>query len=120
MPIMWALNSPTPIPFVSPPNNDQTESSTILRRRRNLLPGWLRSTELARAQSPNEQLGVCIAGLNSRGGEHIRGFDKDPRTVIRAIVDIDEEVARRRADQIAGLQGTKPEVFKDVPRGAGS
>ena len=73
-----------------------------------------RAPRLARAQSPNEQLGVCIAGLNSRGGEHIRGFDKDPRTVIRAIVDIDEEVARRRADQIAGLQGTAPEVFKDV------
>ncbi len=72
------------------------------------------SPRLSRAQSPNEQLGVCIAGLNGRGGEHIRGFDKDPRTVIRAIVDIDEEVGRKRADQIADLQGKKPEVFKDV------
>jgi predicted dehydrogenase len=69
---------------------------------------------LSRAQSPNEQLGVCIAGLNGRGGEHIRGFDKDPRTVIRAIVDIDEEVGRKRADQIAELQGKRPELFKDV------
>lgn len=66
------------------------------------------------AQSPNEQLGVCIAGLNSRGGEHLRGFNKDPRTVIRAIVDIDDEVAKKRADQIEKLQGKKPEVFKDV------
>lgn len=68
----------------------------------------------SRAQSPNEQLGVCIAGLNGRGGEHIRGFNKDPRTVIRAIVDIDEEVGRKRADQIADLQGKRPELFTDV------
>ena len=66
------------------------------------------------AQSPNEQLGVCVAGVNSRGGEHIRGFNKDPRTVIRAIVDIDEEVGRKRADQVAKMQGKAPEVFKDV------
>ena len=72
------------------------------------------SPQLAKAQSANEQLGVCIAGLNGRGGEHIRGFDKDPRTVIRAIVDIDEEVGARRADQIAKLQGKRPELFTDV------
>jgi predicted dehydrogenase len=72
------------------------------------------STRNSFAQSPNEQLGVCIAGVNSRGGEHIRGFNKDPRTVIRAIVDIDEEVGRKRADQVGEMQGKKPEVFKDV------
>lgn len=72
------------------------------------------SSKPSQAQSPNEQLGVCIAGLNGRGGEHIRGFNKDPRTVIRAIVDIDEEVGRKRAKQIAELQGKEPEVFKDV------
>jgi predicted dehydrogenase len=66
------------------------------------------------AQSPNEQLGVCVAGVNSRGGEHIRGFNKDPRTVIRAIVDIDEEVGRKRADQVAKMQGKAPTVFTDV------
>jgi predicted dehydrogenase len=72
------------------------------------------STRSASAQSPNEQIGVCIAGLNGRGGEHIRGFDKDPRTVIRAIVDIDEEIGRKRAEQIEKQQGKKPEVFTDV------
>lgn len=72
------------------------------------------STYRSQAQSPNEQLGVCIAGVNSRGGEHIRGFHADPRTVIRALVDIDEEVGRKRADSVAELQGMRPEVFKDV------
>ena len=73
------------------------------------------SAKTSKAQSPNEQLGVCIAGLNSRGNEHVRGFNKDPRTVIRAIVDIDEEVAEKRAAQIAEKQGGKrPEIFRDV------
>ncbi|KAA5543160.1 Gfo/Idh/MocA family oxidoreductase [Roseiconus nitratireducens] len=68
----------------------------------------------SRAQSPNEKLGVCIAGVNSRGGEHIRGFTYDPRTEIRAIVDIDERVAQSRAESVRKLQGKMPLVFKDV------
>lgn len=73
------------------------------------------SFKTTQAQSPNEQIGVCIAGLNSRGNEHIRGFNKDPRTVIRAIVDIDETVADSRANQIAEMQdGKRPEIFRDV------
>ena len=66
------------------------------------------------AESANEQMGVCIVGLNGRGAEHIRGFHKDPRTTITAIVDIDDAVGARRAKQIEELQGTRPEVFKDV------
>lgn len=64
--------------------------------------------------SPNEKLGVCIAGVNSRGNEHIRGFNKDPRTEIRAIVDIDENVGAQRAIKIKELQGKAPVVFKDI------
>ena len=72
------------------------------------------STRHAYSQSPNEQLGVCIAGLNGRGGEHIRGFIHDPRTEIRAVVDIDEEVGRKKAELVADKQGRAPEVFKDA------
>lgn len=68
------------------------------------------------AATPNARLGVCIAGVNSRGGEHIRGFNNDSRTEIRAIVDIDEKVGQSRADQVAEKQGRRPEVFKDVRR----
>lgn len=67
------------------------------------------------AQSPNEKLGVCIVGVNSRGNEHIRGFDKDQRTEIRAIVDIDESVGKQRQARVKEMQGGKePELFKDV------
>ncbi len=64
--------------------------------------------------SPNNKIGVCIAGVNSRGTEHIRGFHKDDRTEIRAIVEIDEKVGARRAETIKELQGKAPLVFKDV------
>lgn len=66
------------------------------------------------SSSANEPMGVCIAGLNGRGGEHIRGFNKDPRTRIVAIVDVDPKAAARRAEQIAKLQGTAPEIYSDV------
>jgi len=66
------------------------------------------------SRSANEQLGVVICGLNGRGGEHIRGFHADPRTQIRAIVDIDAKVAQSRADRIEKMQGLRPAVFADV------
>ncbi|MEM6365679.1 MAG: Gfo/Idh/MocA family oxidoreductase, partial [Planctomycetota bacterium] len=48
------------------------------------------------------------------GGEHIRGFDKDPRTEIRVLVDIDNDVAEARADKVAKLQGKRPDVVTDI------
>lgn len=74
------------------------------------------STRHAFAQSPNGQLGVCIAGVNGRGQEHMRGFGNDSRTEIRAIVDVDEKVGQQRADNVAQKQGLRPEVFTDVRR----
>ncbi|MGB7328356.1 MAG: Gfo/Idh/MocA family oxidoreductase [Rubripirellula sp.] len=68
----------------------------------------------AQSPGPNDQIGVCVVGINSRGGEHIRGFNKDPRTFISAIVDVDHIVGQTRAKQIKELQGKAPEVFVDV------
>lgn len=105
-------------PSISPLMEQSPPMSKLNRRQFSALAAsaYMASTapRMTQAQSPNEQLGVCIAGLNGRGGEHIRGFNADPRTVIRAIVDIDEEVAGKRADQISKLQNFKPEVFTDV------
>ncbi len=68
----------------------------------------------AHSQSPNEKIGVCVVGVNSRGNEHIRGFDKDPRTEIRVIVDIDESVGLQRVAKVKQMQGKEPAFFKDV------
>lgn len=76
--------------------------------------GFFQSACAAESTGPNDKIGVCIVGLNGRGGEHIRGFNKDPRTTITTIVDIDRKVGEKRAKQIAEMQGTAPEVFVDV------
>ncbi len=62
----------------------------------------------------NEVLGVAIVGVNGRGGDHINGFHADKRTEIRALVDIDSDVANKRADMVEKLQGRRPEVFTDM------
>ena len=112
------MNARLPQPTIPPLMEQSPPMSKLNRRQFSALAAsaYMASTapRMTQAQSPNEQLGVCIAGLNGRGGEHIRGFNADPRTVIRAIVDIDEEVAGKRADQISKLQNFKPEVFTDV------
>ncbi len=72
---------------------------------------FLAAAPRLRAQSPNEKLGVCIVGVNSRGNEHIRGFDKDPRTEIRAIVDIDESVGQQRVAKVKADAGQGPRVL---------
>ncbi len=68
----------------------------------------------ARATAANETLGVCIVGVNGRGGDHINGFLSDKRTEIRALVDIDSKVGNQRADQVAQKQGRRPQVFTDM------
>lgn len=72
------------------------------------------STRTARASSPNETLGVAVAGLNGRGGSHLDAFHRDPRTHIAVLIDIDESVGYRRAEQVAQMQGHRPAVVKDV------
>ena len=62
----------------------------------------------------SDTLGVCVAGLNGRGGGHLQGYHDDPRTRIAAIVDIDPEVAERRAEQINTMQGSRPKIYRDL------
>ena len=63
---------------------------------------------IARAQNPNSKMGVAVVGVNSRGTSHLGGFIKDERTVIAAIVDVDEYVGKKRADDVAKKQGFAP------------
>lgn len=69
---------------------------------------------IAKAQGPNSKLGVAVVGVNSRGKSHMGGFITDDRTVIAAIVDVDEYVGKDRAEQVAQKQGFAPKVFRDM------
>lgn len=68
------------------------------------------------AQSPNEKLGVAIIGTGGRGQSHMSAFLQDPRSEIRAIVDVDETHAARTADAIEKQQGKRPLVLADMRR----
>ena len=66
------------------------------------------------AEPAKEVVNVAIAGLNGRGGEHVRGFLKDPRSRITAVVDVDPAAAKKRLDGIEEKQGSRPVVFDDI------
>jgi predicted dehydrogenase len=69
---------------------------------------------IAKAQGSNSKMGVAIVGVNGRGTSHIGGFLGDDRTVVAAIVDVDEYVGKRRAEDVAKKQGFAPRVFRDM------
>jgi len=69
---------------------------------------------IAKAQNPNSKLGVAVVGVNGRGNSHIGGFLAEDRTVVAALVDVDEYVGKSRAEQVAKKQGFAPKVFRDM------
>ncbi len=79
-----------------------------------LVGGVHTSSRAAVADAESDQLGVAICGVNSRGMAHVGGFNHDPRTTIRVLVDVDSKVGEERASQVAKLQGTRPRVVLDV------
>ncbi len=71
----------------------------------------------ARAQvSPNERLGVMIVGCGGRGGDHIKFYASDPRTVILYLCDPDtQRINERRIDDVAERQGgIRPKSIRDM------
>ncbi|MEL7337914.1 MAG: Gfo/Idh/MocA family oxidoreductase, partial [Planctomycetota bacterium] len=68
----------------------------------------------ALARSASETMGVAVVGVNGRGVSHIGGYLGDKRTEIRYIVDIDENVGKKRAEDVAKKQGRRPEVVTDL------
>ena len=67
------------------------------------------------AQSkPNNTLGVVVIGANTRGNVHVKAFLSDPRVEILYVVDVDEKIGQRRADEVAEVQGRKPKFVRDM------
>jgi len=64
--------------------------------------------------SANDKIGACVVGVRGRGGSHLGGWLGDERTEVRAIVEVDETVAQKRADEIEKKQGTRPATYSDM------
>src|SRR5262245_47078309 len=60
-----------------------------------------------------EILRVAVVGVNGRGTSHIGGFGKRKDCEIAAIVDVDEVVGNKRADEIEKEYGKRPTVYTD-------
>ena len=61
-----------------------------------------------------EILRVAVVGVNGRGGSHIAEFGARKDCEIAAIVDADEVVGNRKADDIEKRFGKRPAVYLDM------
>ncbi len=59
-------------------------------------------------------LRVAVVGLNGRGGAHVNQFGKRKDCVIAALVDVDEAVANRKADELEKATGKRPAIYADL------
>ncbi len=69
---------------------------------------------LARAQNPNDSLGVAVVGVRGRGGSHLSAWLEDPRTTILYVVDVDERVGQNCCEKLAERQEIKPKFVRDM------
>ncbi len=69
---------------------------------------------VARAQDPNDKLGVAVVGVGGRGGDHLNGWVGDARTTVLYVVDVDEKIGQSRCEKVAEKQGTKPKYVRDM------
>ena len=69
---------------------------------------------IAKAQAPNEKLGVAVIGVGGRGGSHLSAFAGDSRTEVVCVVDIDDGIAKSRAEAVGKRQGHTPKIVKDM------
>lgn len=76
--------------------------------------GFTQSGASAEARGANDAIRVAIAGLNGRGGEHLKQFATMPGVEITYLVDPDQKVLDRQAKQVESLTGRKPQTLQDV------
>ncbi|HVA48714.1 MAG TPA: Gfo/Idh/MocA family oxidoreductase [Pirellulales bacterium] len=68
----------------------------------------------AKARGANDAIRVGIAGLNGRGGEHLKQFASLPGVEITYLIDPDQKVLERRVKEVESLTGRKPQAIQDV------
>ena len=61
-----------------------------------------------------ELLQVAIVGVGGRGGTHIAEFLNNPHTEIAYIVDADQKIGQRRAEEVGKKQERTPKFAQDL------
>ena len=62
----------------------------------------------------NERVQIACIGVRGRGKAHIRWFAHDERSEVAAVVDIDQAVVERAAQQTLEFQKRKPVEYEDL------
>lgn len=62
----------------------------------------------------NDRVRLAICGVRSRGGDHLENYLQIQNVEIAAFCDIDDNVLRKRVDQLDKLGRPKPATYTDV------
>ena len=71
----------------------------------------------AKTPAANDKMSVMVCGTNGRGQSHIAAFANSHGCQLKYICDVDEEVARKRIDDIDKKYGYRPEFVPDLREG---
>lgn len=72
------------------------------------------ATAKGRVFGANDRVGVCVMGVNGRGGSHRDGFMGDPRSEVVALCDVDEHVLEANAAYVERESGKRPKLYTDI------
>ena len=76
-------------------------------------PTMLLAEGAPQSRSPNEKLGVAVAGIRGRGGTHIGAFAGRRDTEILYLCDADRQVGEGRVEEVAKRQGGRAPRFEE-------
>jgi predicted dehydrogenase len=66
--------------------------------------------------APNDRITIAAIGVRGRGGGVLKVFASRKNVDVKYVVDVDEGVRRRHADEVGRMAGTKPKAIKDFRR----
>jgi predicted dehydrogenase len=66
------------------------------------------------AKGPSEKLGVAVVGCGGRGSDHLTTFSTRSDTEVLYIVEVDANIAQRRAEVVAKNQNRAPKIVADM------
>lgn len=65
------------------------------------------------AVSPNDKIGIAAIGVRGRGNSVLQAFAAQPNVEIKYIVDVDESVREKRANEIRDRKRPRPDTAVD-------
>jgi predicted dehydrogenase len=72
--------------------------------------------ETSAGKSANDRLSVAVIGVRGQGNGHLGAYSRTDKynTEVTYICDADEEIGRKRAEEIAKKQGRTPQYVQDL------